>query len=500
MADAFNHVQAEVARAAVALDSARAELRRSRDDLQLAAHQDQLTRLPNRRALELAVSEMALESGTHALLLLDLDGFKDINDTRGHAAGDEVLRRVARVLSERMAEGDLVARLGGDEFAVLLHDVDLAAAGAAAQSIIAAIREEAIVVADGRRLRLSASAGVALTSRTSTASQLLMDADVAMYDAKERGRDRVSISDALDVGQAELKGRSGVLESIREALDQQRFVLVAQPIVDVASGAVARHELLLRMRSVEGELLSPASFLPAAERHGLIGAIDRLVVALVLELLHTAAARGGDAPVSFNVSGASVTDPAFLELLSRGLRGLPSHVSRPVVELTETAAVVDIHAAKNFADALRSLGCSMALDDFGAGYGSFHYLKQLPFDILKIDGAFVKDLPHSLEDQVLVQAIADIATRLGIHTVAEFVADDATMVLLKDYGVHGAQGYHLGKPVALELAFPWLTRGASIPARPGRRRVNHRRPITARTSPMADTLSVTRDIAFRPRR
>jgi len=456
MADAFNGMQDEVARAARSLDRAREQLRSTRDNLQDMADNDPLTGLANRRSLEAALTAACLSGQDCALVVLDLDGFKDINDSRGHAVGDEVLRRVATLLRETVRRRDVVGRLGGDEFAVVLRDATLQDATGVAAALVAAVRDDTVVVAHGRRVRLSASVGVAVSSPGVPAAQLLIDADVAMYDAKERGRDRVSVSSAQDPGQARLKTRASTQELLRDALEQDRFELVAQPILALAAKGVGRHELLIRLRAEDGRLLPPAGFLPEAERSGLIGEVDRWVVRRTLRLLHDAAAAGADAPVSVNLSGPSMTDNRILDLLEAGLRDLPRSVSRPVFEVTETAAILDLDGARAFAERLASSDCALALDDFGAGYGSFHYLKHLPFAHLKIDGDFVADLPRNRADQVVVRAIVAIAREMGMTTTAEFVGDAETVALLRGYGVDYAQGFHVGRPVALGDAFPWL--------------------------------------------
>ncbi len=455
MADAFNVMQDEVARAALSLDGARAELRRSRDHLQHLATHDPLTDLPNRRALETALNELVLtcrEWEVHgAVVVIDLDGFKYVNDSRGHAVGDTVLMRVSELLRRTLRPGDLLGRLGGDEFAVLFADTTAEQAEAVVHRVLDALRTEVLFVEGGRAVRTTASIGLAVFGPDThlTGEQLLVDADVAMYDAKEAGRDRLALSSGSDPHQTELRERHTWLERVREALEADRFVLLGQPIQDLRTGAISRHELLLRMISEDGSLVLPGAFLGLAERAGVIGAIDRWVLRRAFAMLREEQLLGHRPQYSVNLSGPSVGDPEVLALIEAEMATLPYPRGAMLLEVTETAAVVDVERARGFAERLQALGCSLALDDFGSGYGSFAYLKQLPFDVLKIDGEFVRGLLHSAEDQAVVTALVTIARALGKQTVAEFVEDAATLDLLRSLGVDQAQGYFIGRPGSL---------------------------------------------------
>jgi EAL domain-containing protein (putative c-di-GMP-specific phosphodiesterase class I) len=287
-------------------------------------------------------------------------------------------------------------------------------------------------------------------------AQLLVDADVAMYDAKERGRDRVCVASRSDPQQQRLKGRASRLDALRDALATDRFLLHAQPILDLRTGRIDRHELLLRLREDDGRLIAPGAFLPEAERHGLVTAIDWWVVRHTFALLRAAVEAGEHLELAANLSGSSIGDAALLELLESEAASLPRHAARPLFEVTETAAISDLAGAREFAARLSGLGIPLALDDFGAGYGSFHYLKHLPFAHLKIDGDFVVDLAQRREDQIVVEAIVRVARAMDMTVTAEFVEDAETLGLLAELGVHLAQGYHIGRPVPIEEAFPWL--------------------------------------------
>ena len=455
MAVAFNAMQDEVARAAVSLDGAREELRRSRSHLEHLASHDPLTDLPNRRALEVALNLLVhgcrRREQHGAVLLIDLDGFKYVNDSRGHAAGDAVLLHVADVLRQTLRPEDVLGRLGGDEFAVLLADTSPEEAEAVVQRLLQALREAVLLLEGGRAVRTTASIGLAVFGPDTALSgeELLVDADVAMYDAKEAGRDRHALSSGSDPHQIELRQRHTWLERIREALETDGFVLLGQPIVSLADGAVVRHELLLRMVAEDGSLIPPGAFLSLAERAGVIGSIDRWVLRRAFAMLRSAQDDGRFPQYSVNLSGPSVGDPEILALIEAGLASLTRSAGALVLEVTETAAVVDINRARAFTERLRALGVTLALDDFGSGYGSFAYLKQLPFDVLKIDGQFVRSLTTSAEDQAVVTALVTIARSLGKTTVAEFVETAETLTMLHDLGVDEAQGYLLGRPTSL---------------------------------------------------
>jgi EAL domain-containing protein (putative c-di-GMP-specific phosphodiesterase class I) len=239
---------------------------------------------------------------------------------------------------------------------------------------------------------------------------------------------------------------------IREALTHDRLSLHTQPIRSLASGGIERYELLLRMTGENGELLPAASFIETAERSGMVQELDRWVVARALELLAEREQAGEPVSLHVNLSGASLTDVSVIEFIERRLDEGDADPSRCTFEITETARVNDYSAAAGFADRLTEFGCQVAIDDYGAGFGSFHYLKQIPFDVIKIDGAFIRDMPRSDADQLTVQAIVQIARGLGKTTIAEYVQDDTTTQMLREYGVDMAQGFHLGRPVAIDEA------------------------------------------------
>jgi EAL domain-containing protein (putative c-di-GMP-specific phosphodiesterase class I) len=293
-----------------------------------------------------------------------------------------------------------------------------------------------------------------------TADDLLIEADLAMYDAKEAGRDRFTF--ASDEHHARMEKRLTSTERIRRALDEDLFVLYCQPILDLRTNEISQYELLLRMPAPSGELLLPATFLYTAERFDLIRGIDRWVVTQAIQLLADERRAGRELRVEVNVSGRSVADPDLPEFIVKQLDAASVDPAQLILEVTETAAIGNMDEARRFVARLTDIGCCFALDDFGAGFGSFYYLKHLSLDYLKIDGEFIHNLPASTTDQLILRSIVQMANGLGKKTIAEFVGDQATLQLLGEHGVHYAQGYHVGRPRPLtELRTPV---DAAVPA------------------------------------
>ena len=422
------------------------ERRRFETQLRHLADHDPLTGLYNRRRFDeeltrgIAWAARYRERG--AVLLLDLDGFKYVNDTLGHGAGDEVIRAVASTLASRLRGTDVLARLGGDEFAVLLPHAGQAEARAVAADLLRAVREHPIGL-DGRRIRITASIGVVpLDASAEEAGLVLAAADRAMYAAKDAGRDRVVLR---ELEAAPLPDGLTWEHRLRDALEEDGFVLHCQPILDLARDDVSRYELLLRMRG-EGQdrLIPPAAFLGVAERVGLIHAIDAWVASRAAEL----AAEHPDKVFEVNVSGRSMDDPDLVTTIRRALDRTGADPSRLVFEITETATIANLEDARRFAESLAGLGCRFAIDDFGAGFGSFFYLKHLPAAYLKIDGDFVRT-PRTRTDELVIDAIVGMARGLGKRTIAEWVGDEETVAMLAAAGVDYAQGYHIGRPVPM---------------------------------------------------
>jgi diguanylate cyclase (GGDEF)-like protein/PAS domain S-box-containing protein len=429
------------------------ERRRYEAELRHMADHDALTGLLNRRSfereLERHVDHVARYGPRGAAILLDVDLFKNVNDTLGHSAGDQLIVKVADALRERMRDRAVIARLGGDEFAVLLPDGGPDDAETIACDLLEAIRGVRISSPSGRLRTVSASIGVApFDSPRLTGEDVLVNADLAMYEAKENGRDQVALH-ATREQSARLASRLSWTDVIRDALDEERLVLQAQPILDLATGGIHQYELLLRMRDPLGELISPQAFLPVAERYDLIGAIDRWVVRRAIQMLGEELQRKNRLVFEVNISGRSTGDPELLELIEREIAEHEVDADQIIFEITETTAVGNIPRAQEFAAHLNALGCRFALDDFGAAFASFYYLKHLPFDYLKIDGEFVRACLDNRTDQLVIQAVVDIARGLGKKTVAEMVGDEQTLDMLAKMGVDHAQGYHIGRPAPL---------------------------------------------------
>jgi diguanylate cyclase (GGDEF)-like protein len=435
------------------------EAHRARALEHLADH-DALTGLLNRRGFARALDEQAARARRYgtggALLVLDLDHFKYVNDTLGHQAGDDLIVAVAQLLRERLRATDVVARLGGDEFAILLPEGGLDGAEGAAESILHALSDRP-PIPGAASIRLSASIGITALDQGATAEELLVCADLAMYDAKDDGRRGWARYAAEGRDQPRTKARMTWIDRIRAALDDDGFRLLAQPIIDARSGTVAMHELLVRMQAGRNELITPAAFLFIAERYDLVQEIDRWVLGQAGALMGAARARGRRLPLSVNVSGRSLGDAAVLDALAAALEHSGADPHDLVIEITETSAVTHIDHACAFAARVKELGVRLAIDDFGAGFGAFAYLKNLPFDLLKIDGEFVQAAPTSRADALIVETVRDLAHGMGGRVVAEACSDASVHAWLLDHDIDLLQGYHLGRPRPIEELLAELT-------------------------------------------
>jgi diguanylate cyclase (GGDEF)-like protein len=430
---------------------------RTEAELRYLADHDSLTGLLDRRRfraeLDQYVSFSARYGGRGAVMIIDIDSLKGINDMHGHHAGDNLIRQVAGVMRERVRATDIVARLSGDEFAILMPQTDVEGALHLGEDLRSQIAETIHPAPDADPATISVGVTMFGGEGGIGAESVLVAADQAMYQAKKGGRNQIALFRGSDESQRDPERRQTTAARIRDALTDDRLSLHTQPIRSLASGGIERYELLLRMTSEEGDLLPAASFIEAAERSGMIQELDRWVVGRALELLAEREQQGAPLSLHVNISGASLTDISVLEFIERRLDEGGADPSRCTFEITETANVYDYERATGFADRLTEFGCQVAIDDYGAGFGPFHYLKRIPFDLIKIDGSFVRDMPRSDADQLTVQAIVQIARGLGKTTIAEYVQDDQTAQMLRDYGVDMAQGYHLGRPMGLDEAF-----------------------------------------------
>lgn len=433
------------------------------------ATHDTLTELGNRRQFE-ATLERLLESArtrgeSHAVLYVDLDQFKVVNDTCGHAAGDALLRQLAHVLLARMRRGDTLARLGGDEFGVLLERCDVLQAQHVAAQLLAEIRAFRFARA-GQVFTLGASIGVAsIDAASRDVEAVLSAADTACYVAKDRGRNRVQVYSDSDEEVSARHFEMGWFSRITRCVEEGRFALHCQRVVALSPAPAGRSEeyleLLLRMTGEDGRLIPPTAFIPAAERYHLMGMIDRWVVARALRCL--GAMRRGAAGLprfGVNLSGVSLGDPAFADFVLQCFEDTGTPAAAICFEITETAAISNFQRAARFIRRFRDLGCRFALDDFGAGLSSFAYLKSLPVDYLKIDGAFVRGSGHDAVDLAAVDAARRLARAVGALTIAESVESAEILSRMTDLGIEFAQGRFIHSPepysaLAARMDYPY---------------------------------------------
>jgi len=426
---------------------------------QQLAHQathDTLTGLVNRPEFERRLSHL-LDSANphvaHALLYLDLDQFKVVNDTCGHAAGDDLLRQISALLRTKLRARDTLARLGGDEFGVLLEHCSVIEAERIANSLRELLQGFRFGWND-RTFTIGVSIGlVPIAQAGETLAGVFSAADSSCYAAKEKGRNRVHVYQAGDTMLAQRDGEMRWMPRIQQALADERFRLYYQPILPVGSNGPDRTygEILIRMLDEAGRIVPPGAFLPAAVRYGLMLALDRWVVRRSLEALSAISDMGGDVAFAINISGQSLGAADLLDFVTEQIDSTRVAPSKLCFEITETSAVSELTHALRFIDTLKGLGCRFALDDFGTGLSSFSYLKTLPVDYLKIDGGFVTGLVGDDVDQAMVEAIHHVGHMMGLETIAEWVESRAILLKLRQIGVDYGQGYALGHPRPLDL-------------------------------------------------
>lgn len=415
------------------------------------AEHDPLTDLCNRRKFieefEKSLRTAIRYKHNNALIYLDLDQFKDINDTSGHSAGDELLKVVAKTLKRVTRFTDLVARLGGDEFAVLMPETDEVGAVILAQKIQTELQKIHLEFGNVKH-RISSSIGIVnYPIHDATIHELMGFSDLAMYKAKSTGKNTHHVFSADDQTREQLEARVFWKQKIEEALENNLFILHYQPILNIENNVIQHYEVLIRMREPEsGQIRMPGKFIEIAEQVGLIQSIDHFVIQKSIKHLSRLQKQGLKVKFAINLSGSVVDAPVLLPFLKRMIKKYELDPSGLIFEVTETAAVSNLQQAKLMMTSVKALGCQFSLDDFGVGFASFNYMRQLPIDIIKIDGIFIKDLDKNADDQLFVKALIDVAKGLGKKTIAEFVENKDILTLLRQYGVDYAQGYHIGRP------------------------------------------------------
>ncbi|MFV9614736.1 MAG: EAL domain-containing protein [Gammaproteobacteria bacterium] len=433
--------------------------RRLTRQLSYQASHDLLTGLYNRRKFEEYLEEILInvreEERNHALFYLDLDNFKTVNDTCGHVAGDELLKQLPALFNDVLRTGDIVARLGGDEFGVLLENCGIKQAVNIADKIRQKIKDYRFIW-DDKTFEIGVSIGVvAINADNYEMSQILSSADVACYSAKDSGRNRVHVYELSDKTVNEHYGQLHWTTRISKALEENRFRLYQQPIVSVIDQNRDHLEILLRMIDEHGNVLPPGAFMSAAERYGLMPNIDRWVIHEVFKYLSTEdpanPVKDTNRIYAINLSGDSINDDSLLNYILQEKNKYAISLSNVCFEITETVAISNLSKATVFINELKSYGCQFSLDDFGSGLSSFAYLKTLPVNYLKIDGGFIRNISRDKIDRAMVESILQVGKVMELKTIAEHVEDESTLAVLREIGVDYVQGYHLGRPEAIEI-------------------------------------------------
>lgn len=441
----------EIVAIANALNTTIKALKSRDEELRKLANYDALTGLLNKHnfniQLKQEIQRTIDEDDSSALLFIDLDQFKHVNDNLGHAAGDRLLKQVADLLKNRIRTGDVLSRFGGDEFTIIAKSIKENDARAIAESILKSM-QEFVFVEGGQAFNIYCSIGVVLIGGDDfTSEEVFSQADMSCFQAKSEGRNRYHMFDFPE--QEELRKSADISWSkrISDAIQNDYFTLFYQPIVSLNGDKREHYEVLLRMVMGKDEVIHPNAFLPAAERLGVAIDIDYWVVRNALRKLSEFKADGRDVYLSINLSGRIFEAEDLIEKIKRYISQYDIDTDHVVFEITEQTAVRHIEKASETIQQLSALGCQFALDDFGVGFSSFNYLKRLPVDILKIDGEFIADMAKDPVDQAMVQSMIQIAKTLNKKTTAEYVQDAATLEMLKRFGADYVQGYYLGKPM-----------------------------------------------------
>jgi diguanylate cyclase (GGDEF)-like protein/PAS domain S-box-containing protein len=426
------------------------EIKRMSDTIDYQARHDSLTGLTNRdelfQKLKDAAEDSAARGTAHSFIYVDLDQFKVINDVCGHFAGDELLRQVARTITATVGESQVASRLGGDEFGVLLRHEGLRTGLQIAQQLLENIRRKFIW--HMHAFNVTASLGlVPVDAVGADIYAVLAAADDACYLAKEEGGNGLKVYERTDTSFRRRRGEMQWISRLTTALERDNFRLYYQTIASTNDSEPNKTEILLRLRDSDGTMISPGTFIPAAERYKLMPHIDRWVITNTLEYAaRQTALHGATELFCVNLSGPSIADDTFLDFVEEELSRNGSDPGCLCIEITETSAIENLTRALRFIRRLRGIGVSFALDDFGNGFSSFAYLKELPVDFLKIDGSFVHGAAENRVDRALVESVQSIGTVMGMKTIAEYVKDDAVLEVMRDIGVDFVQGYAISKP------------------------------------------------------
>jgi diguanylate cyclase (GGDEF)-like protein len=435
----------------------------ARQQIFFLSNHDALTGLPNRKMLEerleSTLASAKTQGSSHALLYIDIDFFHRINDSFGHLAGDELLRRVTPILQATVRPGELLARIGGDEFAVLIENCSAEFAQQAATQLRDAVQSWQFEWSD-KAFQVGVSVGVvAITRLSPSLSAVLSEADTACFTAKEQGRNRVFAFHDATTSQYMRQTSRGWLKRINDALAEGAFTLLYQPILPLEEPrmtSIPRVEALLRMSESGGELILPMSFIPVAERYDLMRTIDRWVIERAFtDYRRLAKLRDDPSPAEFsiNLSGHTLSSPDFAEFLQEKMIEFGVPPASLFFEITETAAIANVERARSLIETLRGMGVRFLLDDFGSGLSSFNYLKHFPVDGIKIDGLFVKGVAKNYLDYALVESIHKIGVGLGLQTIAEYVESEEIARKLGQIGILSGQGFYLAPPRSWEAIF-----------------------------------------------
>ncbi|MDA8227157.1 MAG: EAL domain-containing protein, partial [Desulfitobacterium hafniense] len=418
------------------------------EELKYLATHDFLTGVLNRYSFDERLSKV-IKKGKQgvesALLLIDIDNFKLVNDYKGgHETGDEALKMIAGILQSSIREEDLLARYGGDEFAVLLEEVSLDDALEIAERIRTGVDEQVLYLSKNNSYyNFSVSIGIAKINGAIEKERLVSLADNALYSAKEKGKNRICFS--IEDSTYRYTEENRLIISIKKALKQKRFTVLYQPVVSISTGETSHFEALSRIINDDKEIILPGIFIPVAERNSLMPDIERCVIEHVLNVLKL----NPNITVFANISGLSLSDEPLLNFIEGSIKKSKIQPERLGFEITETSMIRDLDHTKNWIHRIKQMGCKFALDDFGVGFSSFSYLKELPVDYLKIDGSFIQKLDSDPSNIALVQAMNAVANTLGKKTIAEFVENKNVLKILKELNIEYGQGYFFGKPSIL---------------------------------------------------